>query len=217
MAQNQRSALKYSSFTGLIESLNRNGYDNLDISLESGEIITLRKEGSSEQTLLLLHALDAHSGTWRKVIPELAKRYTIIAPTFPREAKSDQEKINDYSLMLSEICTQLGIEKASICGNSLGGWLAMNYAIKNPQIVEKIVLEDSAGYGQDMVGNFSRLNIPTLVVWGNDDSTIPVEEGMLLHSQIKSSRLMIINGGGHISHWNTPEQFLSTVQRFLKS
>ncbi|MHB1908234.1 MAG: alpha/beta fold hydrolase [Nitrososphaerales archaeon] len=197
--------------------MNLNPYDNREVWLESGERVTLRTEGSSEQTLLLLHALDAHSGTWRKVIPELAKDYRIIAPTFPRGKKSDQEKINEYSLALSEICTQLEIEKASICGNSLGGWLAMDYAVKNPKKVKKIVLEDSAGYGRDIVREFSKLNIPTLVIWGNDDLTIPIEEGNLLQAQIKSSKLVIIKGGGHISHWNTPEQFLSIVQRFLKS
>src|SRR5262249_31217064 len=43
-------------------------------------------------------------------------------------------------------CKKLGVQKATLVGNSLGGWTAASFAIAHPEKVEKIVLVDAAGY-----------------------------------------------------------------------
>ena len=53
---------------------------------------------------------------------------------------------------LDGFCKKLGIAKASIVGNSLGGWTAMAFTLAHPDKVEEMVLVDSAGYSFDRLG-----------------------------------------------------------------
>jgi 2-hydroxy-6-oxonona-2,4-dienedioate hydrolase len=54
-------------------------------------------------------------------------------------------RVGTYVDFLDKFMSELKIEKASIVGNSLGGWVAALTAIKYPNRVEKIVLADAAG------------------------------------------------------------------------
>jgi pimeloyl-ACP methyl ester carboxylesterase len=42
--------------------------------------------------------------------------------------------------------TEMKIERASLVGNSLGAWVAADFALKHPERVERLVLSDAAGY-----------------------------------------------------------------------
>jgi triacylglycerol lipase len=47
---------------------------------------------------------------------------------------------------LDSFCRKLEITKATVVGNSLGGWAAMAFALEHPEKVSRLVLVDSAGY-----------------------------------------------------------------------
>jgi pimeloyl-ACP methyl ester carboxylesterase len=58
--------------------------------------------------------------------------------------------------------------------------------------------------------------MPTLIVWGQRDSIIPVSHGERAHAAILGSRLEIFDGVGHIPHLEAPERFVTALERFLK-
>ena len=58
--------------------------------------------------------------------------------------------------------------------------------------------------------------MPTLIVWGQRDSIIPVGHGERAHAAIRGSRLEIFDGVGHIPHLEAPERFVTALERFLK-
>jgi pimeloyl-ACP methyl ester carboxylesterase len=59
------------------------------------------------------------------------------------------------------------------------------------------------------------IEVPTLILWGADDTAIPVELGRRLHQDIRSSTLVIIPNCGHIPHEEAPEQSLEAILDFL--
>jgi pimeloyl-ACP methyl ester carboxylesterase len=52
----------------------------------------------------------------------------------------------------------------------------------------------------DEIHALAETNLPTLIVWGRDDQSIPVERGRAMHMILKGSRLQIIDDAGHCPH-----------------
>jgi len=65
------------------------------------------------------------------------------------------------------------------------------------------------------LGLESRVSVPTLVVWGEEDRMIPVSEGRRLAREIPSARLAVIPEAGHMPQREQPEAFSRAVREFL--
>ena len=61
------------------------------------------------------------------------------------------------------------------------------------------------------------INVPTLVVVGEEDNLTPVAESEKMHAAIPRSVLTRIPGAGHLSSLEDPETFNSLLAAFLKS
>jgi pimeloyl-ACP methyl ester carboxylesterase len=71
--------------------------------------------------------------------------------------------------LLEKLWDKLGIKKAHLVGNSLGGWIAWEFTLKNPERVQKLVLIDAAGFNTEdvpWVVSFARLPLAPYVVTG---------------------------------------------------
>ncbi len=86
--------------------------------------------------LLLLHALGESALDWRWVLPDLARRHSVYAPDLP--GFGDSFKLAaDYSPAFFEgfvaaFLDALGVERAVVVGNSLGGLIALRLALSEP-------------------------------------------------------------------------------------
>lgn len=100
-------------------------------------------------TVVLLHGLGANAESWMFNIAPLSAKYRVIALDQIGFGKSDKPmlkyRVGTYTDFLDKFLVELKIEKATLIGNSLGGWVAADYALKYPAKVEKIVLVDAAG------------------------------------------------------------------------
>ncbi len=106
-------------------------------------------EAGTGPVVVLLHGLGADATQWTQTIPHLATHFRVIAPDQIGFGRSDKPLI-PYRPMtlvefLHEFLTVLGIEKATLVGNSLGGWTAALFAATYPDRVDKIVLVAPAG------------------------------------------------------------------------
>ena len=63
--------------------------------------------------------------------------------------------------------------------------------------------------------DLGQINVPTLIIWGEDDKLIPVEAGHVMDREIKDSKLVVFNGAGHIPMEEIPEKTLEAVRGFL--
>jgi len=99
--------------------------------------------------VILLHGLGGSIANWSLNTAPIAQSYHVIALDQVGFGKSDKPalkyRLGTYADFLDKFMAELKIEKASLVGNSMGGWVAGLMAIKYPNRVEKIVLADAAG------------------------------------------------------------------------
>jgi pimeloyl-ACP methyl ester carboxylesterase len=116
-----------------------------------GHRIAYRQAGNGP-VVVLIHGITSDSRTWRRVMPYLARRFTVIAPDLTGHGGSDKPK-GDYSLgahasALRDLLAALGHDRASFVGHSLGGGIAMQLSYQFPERCERLVLVDSGGLGR---------------------------------------------------------------------
>jgi pimeloyl-ACP methyl ester carboxylesterase len=104
---------------------------------------------AAKPTVILLHGLGANLQSWQFNLAPFAQNYHVIALDQIGFGASDKPmlkyRVGTYVDFLDKFMFELKIDKASLVGNSLGGWVAALTAIKYPNRVEKIVLADAAG------------------------------------------------------------------------
>ena len=113
-------------------------------------------EAGSGPAVILLHGLGGDSSNWAFTTPVLASKFHVYVPDQVGFGASDKPLI-DYRVgtlvdFLNAFCKKLSIEKATLVGNSLGGWTAMDFTLAHPEKVDKLVLVDSAGYSLEHSG-----------------------------------------------------------------
>lgn len=173
--------------------------------------------------VLLLHGVMASLHTWDGWVPLLKESFTVIRVDIPgfglSESFSDDSRYTpEYAASFVEKARQkLGLEKLSIVGNSLGGFIAWYYATKYPTRVDKLILIDPASYPQDLpfivglasghlFGAAAQLSTPRFIVkrnirkvYGNPDNvtddTIDRYHALLLreghrHSMVQYFRVL---------------------------
>jgi pimeloyl-ACP methyl ester carboxylesterase len=104
--------------------------------------------------LLLVHGITSDSSVWERVIGGLAKNCTVIAPDLAGHGESDKPR-GDYSLgahasTLRDLLLNLGHQRATIVGHSLGGGIAMQFSYQFPEACERLILVDSGGLGREV-------------------------------------------------------------------
>jgi pimeloyl-ACP methyl ester carboxylesterase len=104
--------------------------------------------------LLLIHGIGDSSTTWLKVIPELARRYTVIAPDLLGHGESAKPRadyaVAAYACGMRDLLGVLDVERVTVVGHSLGGGIAMQFAYQFPDRCERLVLVGSGGIGPDV-------------------------------------------------------------------
>ena len=112
----------------------------------------------SGPVVVLVHGLGSRKEDWLPVLEPLAQKYRLLVPDQIGFGKSEKLQL-DYSVQtyvdfLNEFLRQLKVEKTSLVGESLGGWISALYSAELGEgahliPVEKLVLVDAAGLKQD--------------------------------------------------------------------
>src|SRR6185436_19517486 len=107
------------------------------------------QEKGTGTPLILLHGFTSSTYSWKDVLDPLSKTFRVIAidlKGFGFSGKPDGDYTRRAQASLVEhLLEHLNIEKAWLCGNSMGGEVALNVALANPQRVAGLILIDSAG------------------------------------------------------------------------
>ncbi len=99
--------------------------------------------------LILIHGIGGDADDWAFCLQALSSSHRVIALDMLGFGRSDKPHI-EYTLggfveVLERFLRALGIERATLVGGSLGGWIAAAYTLRFPESVDKLVLVDSAG------------------------------------------------------------------------
>lgn len=98
--------------------------------------------------LLWLHGTDGLA-EWPVLIDRLAERYEVIAPDCPGFGESTipgwMDDISDLAYLYLDVMKRLGLERVRVAGHSLGGWIALEMAVRQTARIASIVLIAPAG------------------------------------------------------------------------
>jgi pimeloyl-ACP methyl ester carboxylesterase len=127
--------------------------------------------GTEGRPVLLLHGggLDAAGLSFQKTIPALAKRHRVFAPDLPGFGQSDPMpvtwRVEECVEFVGRLLDALGLKRASLVGVSMGGAFAVGFTLLAPERVDRLVLVDSAGLGNEIPGgllSYFRVQLPLL-------------------------------------------------------
>ncbi|KPF90084.1 hydrolase [Novosphingobium sp. AAP83] len=114
--------------------------------------LRLRDSGPRDApAVILLHGFGASLETWDGWAGPLSQRYRVIRFDLPGFGLTGSDPTGDYSdarsiRVLAGLMDQLGIARAAIVGNSLGGRIAWNFAAQQPDRVSRLVLVSPDGF-----------------------------------------------------------------------
>ncbi|MDB5572650.1 MAG: alpha/beta hydrolase [Hyphomicrobiales bacterium] len=106
------------------------------------------RRGGSGAPLLYLHGTDGLS-EWPAFLDALAERYEVFAPDHPgfggTECPEWMDDVSDLAYFYLDVMDALGFRDARVVGHSLGGWIALEAAVRNQSRIKDLTLIASAG------------------------------------------------------------------------
>ena len=182
--------------------------------------------------ILLAHGVhpDNTWRIWEHNIPALANAgFTVYALDLLGYGESGGKRLEhqQQALALLDLMDAEELDTATVGGVSWGGMIALELALTTPGRVERLVLVDSAGAGYYSEEQLEAIACPTLVVWGEDDTVIPLANAAWFGAAIPHARVELIPDvtqqegvppwGGHQPMRFKPAEFNLIVTDFLRT
>jgi pimeloyl-ACP methyl ester carboxylesterase len=146
--------------------------------------------GGRGTPLLVLHP-EFGAGRWFPYHEQLAARFQIFAPDHPGFGESDRPDwlrgIDDMVFHYVDLLDALHLERVSVLGTSIGGWIAAELAVARPDRIERLVLVAAAGIKVEGVERF-------------DVFLNPIEETLLhlFHDPARTAQLLPTEMGADV-------------------
>lgn len=238
-------------------------------------------EGEGDN-VVILHGWGANINTIMPIFNILKDKFKVHAIDLPGFGESEEPKEPIDSFKYAEIVKsymdKMGIEKVILIGHSLGGKISIILGKKYPDLVEKIVLVNSAGLipkrgvkyytkvysfkalrfiyrniffwlkneekmekfykkfgstdykessgvmrkilvtvvNENLKPLLKEIQAPTLLIWGDEDTSTPLYMGKIMENEIKDAGLVVLEGTGHFSYLDDYGRFSIILKAFLK-
>jgi pimeloyl-ACP methyl ester carboxylesterase len=251
------------------------------------------------RTLILVHGFAASVHAWRPWIELLDEDYRLIAIDLPGHGLTEAPKGYRASLdanveLVGKLADHVGASRFILAGNSMGGAVSINFAMKHPRRLDGLVLVDAAGwpggrensrgppfafqlmnnpvgrailkwfdprmfasgglksayldenlvtdelvdrYGElalapghrDILltqnsrpsapithADFAKITVPTLVLSGEQDNLIPVDDSRAIAAAIPGAKLVTYPEGGHVPMEQLPDKSARDLKAFIE-
>jgi pimeloyl-ACP methyl ester carboxylesterase len=234
------------------------------------------EEGEGE-VLLLLHGLFGALSNWDSVVSKFSNRYKVIIPMLPiYDMPIRDAGLEGLVKFVEDFLKYKKINEITVMGNSLGGHIALIYALKNSNKVKKLILTGSSGlFENSMGGSFpkrgsydyikerveytfydpktatkeyvdeifettksipkcmrivsvaksaqrnnmakeiTKITVPTLLIWGLNDTITPPMVAHEFNRLIPNSTLRFVDKCCHAPMMEQPEKFNEILEEFL--
>ncbi len=186
----------------------------------------LEKNGNS-RNIVLLHGWSFTSKNWLDVgaFSRLSVHgYNVYSPDYPGFGMSPVSEryaiqrgiIGNGVMFIHDYAEALGLGKMVLLGASMGGGMAISFAIDMPEKLDAVIAVAPA-WIEGRRESLKKISSPVLFIWGSRDSVVPVSLARDYSASVKGSRLKIIDGAGHPVYIDRPDEFFDTVDDFLES
>jgi pimeloyl-ACP methyl ester carboxylesterase len=118
----------------------------------AGTSLRVRDTGpKSASVLIFMHGFGSSLETWEPWARLLNDNYRVVLFDFPGSGLSEPDRTGDYSDarsldLVKALMQQMGIQRAVLIGNSMGGRIAWKFAAAHPTLVSKLVLISPDGF-----------------------------------------------------------------------
>jgi len=108
-------------------------------------------EAGAGEPLVLVHGLGSNAmQDWGRLVAPLGRRYHVYAPDLPGFGRSERPAAADYGIPMQveavrAFMAAVGVSRARVVGNSMGGWIVARLAGEHPELVLKLVAVAPAG------------------------------------------------------------------------
>jgi len=233
-------------------------------------------EGKGE-VLLLLHGLFGALSNWDGVVRRFRDNFRVVIPLLPiNEMPIKQAGLEGLVKFVEEFVEWRKLTGINVMGNSLGGHLALIYALNRPDHIRRLILTGSSGLFENSMGgsfpkrgdykyikerveytfydpktatkeyvdevfettksipkamrivaiaksaqrnnmaqDISRIKIPTLLIWGLNDTITPPMVAHEFQRLIPNSTLRFIDRCCHAPMMEHPEKFNDLLENYL--
>ena len=240
--------------------------------------------GGQGEPLVVIHGGGGGAEGWLQSMSELCEHYRIYVPDLPGFGDSQpmdgDHGIPEFVEFMEDFTHSLGLKRFHLVGHSIGGGIALRYALKFPYKIGKLVLVSSMCLGKEialwvrflsssgfirslgvaagavlkavkwlvnlvyaplkfvnplplvkitlgasmttleeqttvMVNRLSELMMPTLVVWGANDSIVPVSHAYAAAQLIPDCQLHVFEDCGHAVYKQKVKEFSHLLTKFL--
>ena len=121
-----------------------------------------------KKTVVLLHGFGEDSSVWGGFIPFLQKDFYIISPDYAR--LSNLKTMEEYADFVHKKIVEKGVEKCVMIGHSMGGYVALAFAEKHPEMLTGLGLFHSTSFADSEEKKAARTkNIEFIEKNGSED------------------------------------------------
>ena len=133
----------------------------------------------AKPTLLLVHGFSGDKDNWSFLAPYLTRDYHIIAPDLPGFGENERNPDLAYDITaqtarLKAFVDALRLACPHVAGNSMGGWIALRYALDYPGALASLILLNNAGingeHESDLQKQAANLDYNPLVLANLEDA-----------------------------------------------
>lgn len=121
------------------------------LTLKPGLTVHVRDQGlRNGPVLVLIHGSNASLHTWDAWVERLGGQYRIVSLDLPGHGLTGAHPERDYSAAafvdtVDQVVNRLGVTRFALAGNSMGGWVSWNYAVRHPEKLTALILIDASG------------------------------------------------------------------------
>ena len=109
--------------------------------------LNYKQFGKEYKTLVILHGLMGSLDNWQSLAKRWSEHFPVFVLDLRNHGKSPHSKDFSYDLMVDDIyefCVEHDLREINLLGHSMGGKVAMQFALKYPDLVEKLIVADIA-------------------------------------------------------------------------
>ena len=166
--------------------------------------------------VVLLHGMKFQAETWRELgtLEVLAGiGLHVLAVDMPGFGKSPACEM-EPSEVLAQFFAQQRLVQTVLIGPSMGGRIAMEFAIHHPERIAGLVLVGAVGVEENRAG-LAAITAPSLIVWGGEDQISPLTNCDILLAELQNATREIYPEAPHPCYLAQPERWHASLRTFF--
>lgn len=188
------------------------------VPVDGCAVNTLQGGDPAKPTMLFLHGKAFQAETWKELgtlQAAIDAGFSVIAIDLPGFGKTAEAEIAP-EVIISSVMKATAHKEVILIGPSMGGKIALEFSLENPNKVIALVLIGAVGV-QENKDQLHELPESTLIIWGENDQISDPANGTLLNEAITDSNLIIFKGAKHPCYLEQPELWHETLLNFAKT